>query len=162
MVNFRRSFGLLSLITFAIHGIAAQDASATATDPSATTIIVPASEVAVISDSPVINDLSLIESLFSPIVNSTDNSTLLVERNNNNCKCYPGEACWPAPIAWDLLNLTLSGQLIKYTPAAAPCHNNFEGKSTFNAAKCAAINGPLGWGTEEFQYKLHSFPPPLF
>ena len=157
MVNFRRSLGFLSLISF-VYNVTAQEAAPTTADPSPTEVVVPSSQVAALSDSPVIDDPTLIESLFSPIVDSTNNSTLLVERSgDSDCKCYPGQACWPAQIAWDLLNLTLSGQLIKYVPAAAPCHNSFEGRATYDAGQCAVINGPSGWGTEEFQYVLVVF-----
>lgn len=152
MVKLRPSVCFLSLLSFAVYGVVAQDASTTTIDPSPTEVIVPSSQVAVLTDSPVIDDTSLIENLFAPVVNTTDNSTLVVARNNNGCKCYPGQWCWPTQIAWDLLNLTLSGQLIKYVPAAAPCHNTFEGKSTYNENQCAVINGPNGWVTEEFQY----------
>jgi hypothetical protein len=153
MVNFRRSLGFFSLISFVYNVTAA--ASSTAADPSPTEVVVPLSQVEEISDSTVIDDPTLIENLFSPIVNSTDDSTLLVERSGaSDCKCYPGQACWPAQSAWDLLNLTLSGQLIKYVPAAAPCHNSFEGKATYDAGQCSVINGPSGWTTEEFQYVL--------
>jgi len=73
-------------------------------------------------------DPSDVDDLFIGLVdmsNST-NSTLLVERSSRNCKGSFGMSCWAADVAWDLLNLTLSGRLIRYIPAAAPCHNTLQ------------------------------------
>jgi hypothetical protein len=53
-----------------------------------------------------------------------------------SCKCYEGDKCWPSVSAWDALNSTVGGRLVKFVPHAAVCHNTFEGESTFNAAGC--------------------------
>lgn len=40
-----------------------------------------------------------------------------------DCKVFPGDAEWPSEAAWDVLNRTLGGALIKTVPIAAPCYN---------------------------------------
>jgi len=39
------------------------------------------------------------------------------------CKCFPGDECWPAASMWQELNDTVGGRLIETLPLAAPCHD---------------------------------------
>ena len=154
MVSFRTlvvTFGLFCGVFGQSNGTTTTSAPAT----SSSAVVVSAATIDDISNSTVV-DPSDVEDLFSGLVgvsNST-NSTLVVERSNTNCKCSYGMSCWPADVAWDLLNLTLSGRLIKYIPAAAPCHNTFNGLNTYNADQCSVVT--TGWTTEEFQFQPHS------
>ena len=50
------------------------------------------------------------------------------------CKCFPGDACWPAEDEWGRLNNTVSGRLVATRPLASPCHDPY-----FDEAKCAAV-----------------------
>ena len=61
-----------------------------------------------------------------------------------SCKCYEGDACWPSNSAWNTLNSTVGGRLLKFVPTAAVCHNKFESLSTYDAAKCAEVTENYG------------------
>lgn len=65
-------------------------------------------------------------------------------RSSYSCKCYEGERCWPNVSAWNALNSTVGGRLLKFVPHAAVCHNEFEGSATFNAAGCAEATANQG------------------
>ncbi|KAH6888514.1 hypothetical protein B0T10DRAFT_441523 [Thelonectria olida] len=51
-----------------------------------------------------------------------------------NCKCFPGDACWPSRKEWAHLNSTVGGRLIATVPLGAACHD-----PVYNAAECAAL-----------------------
>jgi hypothetical protein len=51
-------------------------------------------------------------------------------------KVFPGDAYWPSPIAWEVLNLLTGGALIPTVPLAAPCYRDWP---EYNAAACASI-----------------------
>ncbi|CZR65188.1 related to isoamyl alcohol oxidase [Phialocephala subalpina] len=53
-----------------------------------------------------------------------------------SCKAFPGDANWPSPIVWDVLDLLSGGALIKTVPLAAPCYTSWP---EYNATLCAAI-----------------------
>jgi len=55
----------------------------------------------------------------------------------DQCKCHPGDACWPTPSQWSSLNQTVSGRLVLAIPPGAACYLSFNGLPTFDAAKCA-------------------------
>ncbi|TVY34363.1 FAD-linked oxidoreductase [Lachnellula occidentalis] len=54
------------------------------------------------------------------------------------CRCFPGDTCWPSTTEWNLLNSTVGGRLIATVPIASPCHDTFPGVE-FDADKCAVI-----------------------
>lgn len=56
-----------------------------------------------------------------------------------DCKCYPGDHCWPASSKWKALNTSVNGVLKEVVPDAAVCYNAFDGKPTYNAAACAEV-----------------------
>jgi hypothetical protein len=50
---------------------------------------------------------------------------------NQDCRCLPGDACWPAQDSWAKLNSTVSGKLVATVPIGSPCHD-----PTYDAAAC--------------------------
>jgi hypothetical protein len=56
--------------------------------------------------------------------------------STSKCKVFPGDADWPSPIAWEVLNLLTGDALIKTVPLAAPCFSNWP---EYNATLCATI-----------------------
>ncbi|KFA46816.1 hypothetical protein S40293_05579 [Stachybotrys chartarum IBT 40293] len=42
----------------------------------------------------------------------------------SSCKAYPGTDAWPSPQAWNQLNETIQGRLIRPTPPGAVCHSD--------------------------------------
>lgn len=73
-------------------------------------------------------------SLASPSV--YPRSPILPDTSRYDCKCVPGDRCWPSELEWKAFNLTVGGRLKKAVPAAAVCYNDFEGKSNYNKAAC--------------------------
>ena len=43
--------------------------------------------------------------------------------NDDNCKCMPGDACWPSTEDWTALNSSLGGKLVATVPIGSPCHD---------------------------------------
>lgn len=64
--------------------------------------------------------------------------SLIAGGNRYSCKCYPDSKCWPSTGVWARLNSTVDGNLVSVTPFGSACYKSFEGKSTYDAAKCAA------------------------
>ncbi|KAK1995412.1 FAD binding domain-containing protein [Colletotrichum falcatum] len=56
------------------------------------------------------------------------------KRAAGECKCFPGDSCWPATAQWDALNTTVGGNLIATVPLGSPCHD-----PTYDAAACASL-----------------------
>jgi hypothetical protein len=52
------------------------------------------------------------------------------------CKAFPGDANWPSPVVWKVLDLLSGGALIQTVPLAAPCYSNWP---EYNPATCATI-----------------------
>jgi hypothetical protein len=50
-------------------------------------------------------------------------ATALPDVNGRQCRCLPGDACWPAGDAWASLNETVDGRLIADVPIGSPCHD---------------------------------------
>lgn len=59
-----------------------------------------------------------------------------------DCKCYPGDACWPKTQEWSALNTTLNGNLAIHVPPGAACHSTLQGPlgniTTYNEAGCSS------------------------
>ncbi|EFQ25924.1 FAD binding domain-containing protein [Colletotrichum graminicola M1.001] len=66
-----------------------------------------------------------------------------------DCKCSPADGCWPKPSAWDKLNKTVGGSLVRHIPPAAVCYNQLRGVETYDAAKCAEATA--NWADEGWQ-----------
>ncbi|KAG9256537.1 FAD binding domain-containing protein [Emericellopsis atlantica] len=40
-----------------------------------------------------------------------------------DCKCLPGDSCWPSISQWEALNSTVGGRLVATVPLGSPCHD---------------------------------------
>ena len=54
--------------------------------------------------------------------------------NDQDCKCMPGDACWPSTEDWSALNRSLGGRLVATVPIGSPCHD-----PTYVEAECLAL-----------------------
>ena len=61
--------------------------------------------------------------------------------STNQCRCFPGDACWPCADTWAQLNQSIGGALVATTPLAAPCHN--DPFAPYDAAECQKLQD--GW-----------------
>lgn len=66
------------------------------------------------------------------------------------CRCFPGDSCWPTPSEWSAFNASIDGRLIATIPLAAPCHN-----PQFDAAVCDRLRE--NWLLPQEQYVLVSY-----
>lgn len=64
---------------------------------------------------------------------------LETRQGNSQCKCYPGDKCWPSTSDWNKLNTTVGGRLVRAIPPGAACYDSFEGIPTRDPAKCAEV-----------------------
>jgi hypothetical protein len=62
---------------------------------------------------------------------------------DTKCRVVPGDLGWPATEEWKALNFSVSGRLIKTSPAGHVCHD-----PTYDAEACAALNSTwiYPWG----------------
>lgn len=67
--------------------------------------------------------------------------------NSTDCRCFPGDACWPSRDEWNTLNNTLEGKLVATIPLAAACHD--DQYVAYNNATCAELQH--SWTTPETQ-----------
>ncbi|KAK1774692.1 hypothetical protein QBC45DRAFT_424336 [Copromyces sp. CBS 386.78] len=56
--------------------------------------------------------------------------------DNPNCRCIPGDACWPSPSQWSRFNQTVSGRLIATVPLASVCYPEHD---LYDETKCAQL-----------------------
>ena len=68
-------------------------------------------------------------------------------QSNHDCRCFPGEECWPSTDVWDQFNQTVGGRLIATVPLASPCHD-----PNYDAAVCDKIKDQ--WTDPELQYVI--------
>ncbi|KAI0191339.1 FAD/FMN-containing isoamyl alcohol oxidase MreA [Astrocystis sublimbata] len=71
--------------------------------------------------------------------------------NSSQCRCFPGDACWPSKPVWDAFNKTIDGKLIATVPLAAPCHDSKFAR--YNLVECTNLQH--AWFTPE----LHIMSP---
>lgn len=69
---------------------------------------------------------------------ATVTATVSASSNSSLCKCLPSDSCWPLDEAWDSLNATVGGNLIKTVPLARTCHD-----PNFNNGTCSTLQA--GW-----------------
>ncbi|KAM0119401.1 hypothetical protein ACP6JC_003914 [Aspergillus fumigatus] len=67
------------------------------------------------------------------------------------CRCLPGDSCWPSPASWAALNSTVGGRLVATVPIGSPCHD-----PTYDAAACAALRD--AWNLPQTQYVELRYP----
>jgi hypothetical protein len=58
--------------------------------------------------------------------------------SGSECRCIPGDSCWPSLSDWSSLNDTVQGQLIATIPLATPCHD-----PSYNSTECEILKD--GW-----------------
>ena len=73
---------------------------------------------------------------------------------NRNCRCFPGDACWPPEAEWSRFNKTLDGKLIATVPIASACHESSFGP--YDPARCEQLRSI--WGFPETHYTTSSSP----
>lgn len=64
---------------------------------------------------------------------------------SGQCRCFPGDPCWPSSDLWHQFNQTVDGRLIATVPLATPCH-----APNYDAAVCQTLRGE--WQEPEVQY----------
>ncbi|OJD30446.1 fad binding domain protein [Diplodia corticola] len=57
-----------------------------------------------------------------------------------DCRCLPGDDCWPTASEWQQLNETVDGRLVATIPLAAPCHD-----PAFNSSTCDTLRESWQW-----------------
>ncbi|KAI0871046.1 FAD binding domain protein [Hypoxylon argillaceum] len=72
-------------------------------------------------------------------------SALANTQPSSNCRCIPGDKCWPSQQKWANLNTTVHGRLIAAAPLARVCH-----APNYNEAECTAL-GEV-WAKPETHY----------
>lgn len=82
------------------------------------------------------------------ISSNTNGSTI------ENCRCYPGDACWPTASEWAAFNETVGGRLVATQPLAAVCH--YDNFTTYDAGACAALVDV--WNLPQTHYVSSSSP----
>lgn len=74
--------------------------------------------------------------------------------NYSQCRCFPGDKCWPTTSEWAAFNETIGGRLVATVPIASVCHyDNFTG---YNDEKCAELKA--AWEYPETHYLSSSSP----
>ena len=53
---------------------------------------------------------------------------------DENCRCMPGDTCWPTTEDWTAFNSSLSGKLVATVPIGSPCHD-----PTYVEAECLSL-----------------------
>jgi hypothetical protein len=88
------------------------------------------------------------------------NGAAIESRGKSNCKCGPTDSCWPTSKAWDRLNQTTGGRLIKTVPVGSVCHiKTVVDQSTlsnFDAAECANVQA--NWNSPNVSHALQASP----
>jgi hypothetical protein len=96
--------------------------------------------------------------LAAPEVESTALHQRADARARRQCRCFPGDQCWPSNSEWSQFNRTLGGKLIATVPIASACHNDAFGP--YNADQCTKLRSV--WGFPETHYRTPSSPMAAF
>ncbi|KAI1382719.1 FAD binding domain protein [Hypoxylon trugodes] len=75
------------------------------------------------------------------------------------CRCFPGDDCWPSSEEWSRFNETVRGKLIATVPLASPCHDDFPGVS-YDPDKCSDIKA--NWARPSLHFKTTHSPMASF
>ncbi|KAI0896945.1 FAD binding domain protein [Annulohypoxylon nitens] len=84
---------------------------------------------------------------------------IATSRPQLQCRCFPGDSCWPSSAQWDSFNKTLGGKLIATIPIASPCHDGFPGVD-YDADKCTQIQA--NWARPELHDQTTHSPMAAF
>ncbi|KAI0878187.1 FAD binding domain protein [Hypoxylon argillaceum] len=79
--------------------------------------------------------------------------------SGTQCRCFPGDECWPSPADWAALNHSVHGALIATVPLASPCHDTFPGVA-YDAERCAEIQA--NWPRPELHLQTTHSPMASF
>ncbi|KAI1474613.1 FAD binding domain protein [Daldinia eschscholtzii] len=63
----------------------------------------------------------------------------VVAADSFQCRCFPGDVCWPSRESWSNFNATLDGKLVATVPIASVCHNS--SFTPYNAEACMQLRG---------------------
>lgn len=85
---------------------------------------------------------------FQVILLVSISSVLAVADTQRVCRTGINSSDWPTPKKWGQLNATVEGHLIQTVPAAAVCHESFNGQPTYDMEKCAKVQED--WLTQGF------------
>jgi hypothetical protein len=66
------------------------------------------------------------------------------------CRCFPGDACWPTADEWRHFNQTIDGRLVATVPIASPCHT-----PGYDEAQCATLKDEWRWPQVQYVGVLH-------
>ncbi|KAI1459599.1 hypothetical protein F4805DRAFT_455765 [Annulohypoxylon moriforme] len=58
-------------------------------------------------------------------------------QNGHDCRCFPGDSCWPTLAEWSSLNSTVGGRLVATVPIAASCHKS--NLASYDAEACQSL-----------------------
>lgn len=72
----------------------------------------------------------------------------IASADSTDCRCFPGDACWPSVDEWNSLNETVNGRLIATIPLAAACHD--DQYAAYDQERCSELQN--GWLSPETQY----------
>ncbi|OJJ38346.1 hypothetical protein ASPWEDRAFT_105839 [Aspergillus wentii DTO 134E9] len=76
--------------------------------------------------------------------------------NSTNCRCFPGDSCWPSQDVWSSFNKTVDGQLVATVPLGKPCHS-----PSYDAGVCNSLRDK--WEYPEIHYdSTSSIMAPFF
>jgi len=78
---------------------------------------------------------------------------------HTQCRCFPGDACWPSSAKWAEFNQTVGGRLIATVPIASVCHDSFPGVK-YDAQKCANVQA--NWPRPELHDETTHSPMAAF
>ncbi|KAJ5375152.1 FAD linked oxidase N-terminal [Penicillium concentricum] len=53
---------------------------------------------------------------------------------SSNCRCMPGDSCWPSSTDWARFNTSIGGRLVSTQPMGQPCHDPF-----YTASECRSL-----------------------
>lgn len=72
------------------------------------------------------------------------------------CRCFPGDPCWPTADEWRRFNQTIDGRLVATVPIASPCHT-----PGYDEAQCATLKDEWRWPQVQYVGGLHPSPVQL-
>ncbi|KAI1335057.1 isoamyl alcohol oxidase [Xylariaceae sp. FL0016] len=58
----------------------------------------------------------------------------------DDCRCFPGDACWPTEETWSALNASVGGNLHKTVPIGSVCHDPQYDEAACEAVKAAWLD----------------------
>lgn len=79
----------------------------------------------------------------------------VIAANSTDCRCFPGDPCWPSSQKWTDFNTTLGGKLISTVPLGSVCHTKGD-SSAFDKDACAILIAD--WGFPATHYTTCASP----